>query len=137
MEGVLLMGHAEMEILASCLRLPKNLIVFDASPTAICLEVCLACQDLAAACPFCQQPSERVHSSYLRTVADVPCGGRQVILRLSIRKFVCTTPSCPRSIFTERLPDLIEPYARKTTRLIQSLQAIGSSRRRGNGSPIG
>jgi transposase len=119
------MGHAEMEILASCLRLPDNLLVVEVSPTARCLEVQIACRGLAAACPLCQQHSERVHSSYVRTVADVPCGGRHVMLSLMVRKFVCPTPACPRKIFTERLPELVESYARKTNRLINSLQAIG------------
>jgi transposase len=96
----------------------------EVSPTTRCLEVQNACRGLAAACPLCQQHSERVHSSYVRTVADVPCGGRHVILSLRVRKFVWPTPACARKIFTERLAELVESYARKTTRLINSLQAI-------------
>jgi transposase len=119
------MGQAEMEILASCLRLPDTLLIMEVSPTARCLEVHIACRDLVATCPECQQRSERVHSSYVRTVADVPCGGRHVMLSLMVRKFVCPTPACSRKIFTERLPELVESYARKTNRLISSLQAIG------------
>ena len=119
------MDYREMGILASCLRLPDNLIVAEVSPTARCLKVHIACQDPTAACPLCQQFSERVHSSYVRTVADVPCGGRHVILDLMVRKFICSTPTCPRKIFTERLQELVESYARKTIRLVNSLQAIG------------
>jgi len=37
----------------------------------------------------------------LMKVADVPCGGRRVSLALTVRKFVCSTPTCPRKIFTE------------------------------------
>jgi len=58
-------------------------------------------------------------------VADVPCGGRLVTLALTIRKFVCSTKSCPRRIFTERLPDLVQSYARMTNRLSESLQTLG------------
>jgi transposase len=58
-------------------------------------------------------------------MADVPCGGRRVILALTVRKFVCRTPTCPRQIFTERLADLVQPYARMTNRLKSALQAIG------------
>jgi|SRR5215472_731079 len=50
-----------------------------------------------AACPLCQQLSERVHEHYGRTVADLPCAGRRVILALTVRKFVCSTP-CTRSL---------------------------------------
>jgi hypothetical protein len=38
---------------------------------------------------------------------------------------VCPNPHCERRIFTERLPDLVSAYARKTCRLVAALQAIG------------
>ena len=44
------MGHAEMEILASCLRLPDTLLIMEVSPTARCLEVHIECQGLVATC---------------------------------------------------------------------------------------
>lgn len=58
-------------------------------------------------------------------VADLPCAGRNVILALTLRKFVGGTSTCPRKIFTERLPGLVETYGRMTGRLIALLQAIG------------
>jgi transposase len=42
-----------------------------------------------------------------------------------VRKFFCRTPTCPRKIFTERLPDLVQPSARMTNRLRSALQALG------------
>jgi transposase len=42
-----------------------------------------------------------------------------------VRKFVCRHTACPRRIFTERLPDLVATYARKTHRLITALRTIG------------
>jgi hypothetical protein len=38
---------------------------------------------------------------------------------------VCPNPYYERRIFTERLPDLVAAYARKTCRLVAALQAIG------------
>src|SRR5260370_15531274 len=76
-------------------------------------------------CPECHQPSARIHGSYQRTVADLPCAGRNVILALTVRKFVCTMPTCSRKIFTERLPGLVESYARMTSRLTALAQALG------------
>ena len=58
-------------------------------------------------------------------MADLPCAGRRVILSLTVRKFVCSTPTCPRQIFTERLPDLVQSYARMTNRLREALVALG------------
>ena len=43
-------------------------------------------------CPLCLEPSSSIHSSYRRTLADVPCGGRQVQLLLTVRKFFCYNP---------------------------------------------
>jgi transposase len=119
------MDQDQLRILTSCLDFPENLVITNVAPTVTYLELHLACQNPVAACPLCQQCSEQVHSRYLRTVADVPCGARRVILSLTVRKFVCSISTCPRKIFTERLPELVETYARKTIRLISTLQAIG------------
>lgn len=68
-------------------------------------------------CPNCRTWSEAVHSLYRRTIADLPWGRQTVRLHLHTRKFFCRQPPCPRRIFTERLPHLVAPYARRTTRL--------------------
>ena len=93
------------------------------TPTEVVLHI--ACRRPSAACPLCQQPSERVHGHYGRTVADLPCVGRRVTLALTVRKFVCSSPTCPRQIFTERLPELVQSYARMTNRLRAALVALG------------
>ncbi len=67
----------------------------------------------------------RIHGSYQRTVADLPCAGRNVLLMLTVRKFVCTTPPCSHKIFTERLPGLVSSYGRMTGRLIALVQTLG------------
>jgi len=80
-----------------------------------------------ARCPGCGTPPDAVHCQYQRTVHDVPCGGRKVVLRLKVRKFVCRVSTCPRKVFAERLPDLVHPWARISNRLLQELQALGLS----------
>ena len=79
----------------------------------------------AAGCPRCAVPSSSVHSRYQRHLTDLPWGTRPVRIQLTVRKFVCRNPSCTRRIFTERVPELVAAYARKTHRLIAALQAIG------------
>ncbi|MFD7225681.1 transposase family protein [Streptomyces sp. NPDC056450] len=37
-------------------------------------------------CPVCGVWSNRVHGSYLRFPADVPSGGRSVVLQLRVRR---------------------------------------------------
>jgi transposase len=78
-----------------------------------------------AACPLCGVPSSSIHSRYRRCLTDLPWGTRVVRLHLMVRKFVCGHPNCARRIFTERLPELVAPYARQTPRLIMVLQALG------------
>jgi len=67
-----------------------------------------------AACPVCGRRSARVHGRYSRSLADRPCAGRQVTLHLHVRRFICRTAACPRTIFAERFPTLAPVRARRT-----------------------
>lgn len=104
---------------------PDDIVISSVRASTAEVVLHIACQRPCAVCPLCQQPSQRVHGHYGRTVADLPCAGRRVVLALTVRKFVCTTPTCPRQIFTERLPDLVQSYARMTNRLREALVALG------------
>jgi transposase len=75
-------------------------------------------------CPVCQFPTRRIHSRYVRTVADLPWGPWRVVLHLQVRKFFCANGRCPRRIFTERLWPLVAPWARRTQRLMEWLTRI-------------
>src|SRR6266567_6317141 len=105
------MSCVDMRTLAACFDLPENMVITAVHSTALTLTIDLASADPTACCPLCRQPSERVHSRYSRKVADVPCGGRRVLLLLTVRKYLCHTDDCPRSIFTERLPELVQSLA--------------------------
>lgn len=107
------------------LPLPDGIVIAAIHEALTRIEVHIACRKACAACPLCGQSSERVHGHYVRTVADLPCGGRRVILALTVRKFVCGTPTCLQKIFTERLLDLVQSYARMTNRLRDALAALG------------
>ncbi|MEM6840568.1 MAG: ISL3 family transposase [Cyanobacteria bacterium P01_C01_bin.120] len=78
-----------------------------------------------AQCPLCGSFTGRVHSRYERTLADLPCVHFKLTLLVTVSKFFCSNPTCHRRIFTERLPKVAAPWARKTVRLVQHLQAIG------------
>ncbi len=77
-----------------------------------------------AACPCCGQLSERVHSRYVRTLADLPWQGWEVELHWHCRRFFCTNANCRQRIFTERLPEVAAPHARRTCRLGIILNAL-------------
>jgi len=78
-----------------------------------------------ARCPNCGRLSLAVHSRYRRRPADLPVLGRAVRLELTIHRYYCRNPSCPRRTFVERLPALLAPHARRTLRLAASLGRIG------------
>ena len=79
----------------------------------------------SAPCPVCERMSARVHGRYSRTLADLPWHGLAVVLSVEMRRFVCATASYPSRVFCERLSRTTAPYARRTTRLRQTLELIG------------
>jgi transposase len=79
----------------------------------------------APRCPECDVAARHVHSHYTRTLADLPWSGYAITWRLCVRKLFCHNRKCPRRIFTERLPGLVAPWARRTRRLAAHLLAIG------------
>src|SRR5947209_15162641 len=109
------------------LPLPEGMVIGQVEITAAQLTVEVISTQPFARCPTCGSSSDHVHCQYQRTVYDVPCGGRSVVLRLKVRKFCCRTPTCSRKVFAERLPDLVQPWARISNRLLEELKAIGLS----------
>jgi transposase len=107
------------------LPLPEGLEITAVSLTDDGLLVQVISNRTSCPCPVCSTPSEAVHSLYRRHPLELPCAGQQVRLLLSIHTFFCRVPTCPRKVFTERLPELLQPSSRLTTRLRSLLQAIG------------
>jgi transposase len=76
-------------------------------------------------CPDCGRASRAVHSYYRRHAADLPSLGRAIHVGLRLRRFYCRNTACPRRTFAERLPELIAPYARRTSRLAEAQTRVG------------
>jgi transposase len=70
-----------------------------------------------AACPACGARSARIHSHYWRSLGDVPCLGRPLILLVRIRRFRCVNAACRQRTFAERPAAMARPRARHTDRL--------------------
>src|SRR6266487_3810111 len=104
---------------------PEGLRVEWIEPQGADLSVGVVSTRPSSCCPLCAQASSQIHSRYQRTLRDVPCGDRKVILHLSVGKFFCCNPNCPRKIFAERLSPFARPWAQVTTRLFEAVQAIG------------
>jgi transposase len=104
---------------ASCLQLVR----LEAEEQFILAVVATTASE--ALCPLCQCRSESVHSRYVRFVADLPWAGWAVRLELHVRRFFCLNKECVRQIFTERLPNVVAPSARRTMRLGDLFTLIG------------
>ncbi len=107
------------------LSLPEGLEVIGINVIDGVLIISAVSTHPSACCPLCSSLATRVHSHYTRKIADLPCAGQQVRLLLQVRKFFCEVSTCVRKIFAERLAPFVEPWARVTTRLYQSVQTIG------------
>ena len=90
------------------------------STITIALRTCRPTAD----CPNCGHVSERLHSWYRRTLTDLPWQGLAVQAELHTRRWRCSNPDCARQIFTERLPTVVAPCARRTVRLTEVVDAL-------------
>jgi DNA-directed RNA polymerase subunit N (RpoN/RPB10) len=78
----------------------------------------------SAACPGCGTVSGRVHGRYERRLLDTAAGGREVVICLTVRRFLCQAPGCPKTTFAEQVSGLTSPHARRTPGLTGVLQAV-------------
>ncbi len=115
-----------MNILSRLLLLPPYLRLcgWQIEETNTQINLTIVSIQAMAYCPICHQAAHRIHSHYERTLADLPWSEYGVSWQLRVRKFFCTNPDCQRLIFTERLPEVVEPWARKTCRLAQGQTLI-------------
>ena len=94
-------------------------------PTAAQITLQVRSTQTSVPCPLCASPARRIHSWYERTLADLPWAAYRVRLQLCVRKWFCRNRACRRRIFTERLPTVTAPWARRTLRLAQRWIALG------------
>ncbi len=112
-----------LDTVSELLDLP-NLRVIAVDLTPDHLTITATAEVMSAACPLCHTLSHRVPSHYERTVLDLNWGTRTVTLVLAVRRFFCEVKTCLRQIFTERLPEVVASYARRTNRLRDELEAL-------------
>ena len=114
--------------LISCL-LPDPAVVrletWGIEPAPPTITLTLTSRSRPAPCPLCSRRARRTHSWYERALADLPWGEHAVAVQLRVRKLFCDNAKCKRRIFTERLPGVAAPFARKTARLSERLTAVG------------
>jgi transposase len=105
---------------------PPGFVVESAVDDQACVVIRVRSDRDRAECPKCNSASQRIHSRYLRGLADLPIAGRTVKLLVLVRRFRCDAAHCVRQIFAERFdPAAIVPWARRTARLDQIVHCLG------------
>lgn len=80
-----------------------------------------------AACSGCRRRSSRVHARYQRELSDLPVGGMPSRVIAAIRRFKCLNRRCAQSTFSEQIPGLTTPFARRTPLLTEALVKVALS----------
>ncbi|WP_374105395.1 transposase family protein [Streptomyces sp. ISL-36] len=65
-------------------------------------------------CPGCRAPARRVHSSHERGLAERPLTGKELQVRLRVRRFFCDRTSCHKKTFVEPVSRLSERCRRSS-----------------------
>jgi DNA-directed RNA polymerase subunit N (RpoN/RPB10) len=75
-------------------------------------------------CPGCGWPSTRLHGHYQRLLQDLPAGGRQVLVALTVRRLKCRNVACNVQTFAEPISGLADRHARSTRVLRRMLEHL-------------
>ena len=103
------------------LLLPADMQVDEVMLDKNRLMLVLSSTQVTASYPYCSSLSARVHSRYTRTLVDLPCQERAVVLRVQVRRFFCRAAACAHKTVAEQFPALALAYARRTHRQLQRL----------------
>jgi transposase len=105
--------------------IPAGLSIVQVLPSSDCVIIITHPTAAQSACPRCGVLSGHVHSHYTRLLADLPCQGRIAMVRVQARRFRCANTDCPRRIFTERLPAIVQPWGCRSERLADVQRQLG------------
>jgi hypothetical protein len=64
--------------------------------------------DRVVACPRYGAETARVHGYCKRAAADVPAGGRRVLVRVRVRRMRCPALGCGVQTFREQVPGVLD-----------------------------
>lgn len=53
-------------------------------------------------CPYCGKKSKKTHSTYRRTIQDLPISGKKVYIEITSRKMFCRNADCAHKTFAEK-----------------------------------
>lgn len=75
-------------------------------------------------CKYCSKESQSVHSTYTRTIADLPIQNYKVKLIITVKKYFCNNDKCNHRTFAGTL-EFVEKNAIRTKCLDDYINNIG------------
>lgn len=78
-------------------------------------------------CPDCEVQSRHRHGWHNRCLQDLPIQGQVVKIKLALNRWQCRHQNCRRRTFTDRLPKIALPHARRTVRMAEIVGLVGHS----------
>jgi transposase len=105
---------------------PAGLVIDRINLEADLMLICARSSATGSACPECGLASSRIHSRYVRCLADLPVQGHAVRLNVQVRRFRCDNAGCGRRISGETLAETVATRAaRRTSRLENIVHHLG------------
>jgi transposase len=101
-----------------------GLVIDDVTDEGELIRVRARSRRVPVPCPGCAVQTAHVHAWCERVVADVPVGGRPVVVNVRVRRLTCRDWRCPRRTFREQVTGVLERYQRRTMRLTAQVSAI-------------
>ncbi len=105
--------------------IPPSLRVISVAAEPKRVTVMAVPRSAASCCPVCRRHSDRSNGSYERPLTDLPWQGRAISLCVRLRRLCCRNPACPRRTFSQSLPDVAVPRARRSRRLQDIQRQLG------------
>jgi transposase len=100
------------------------LVIDDVADAGEMIVVQARTQGGAVACPGCGGETGRVHGYHQRAAADVPVGGRRVLVKVRVRRMRCPALDCKVQTFREQVSGVLERYQRRISRLTAQVSAV-------------
>jgi transposase len=102
----------------------SSLVIEDVEDAGDVIRVRARTQDGAVRCPGCGAGTARVHEYHERTAADIPVGGRRVLVHVRVRRMRCPALDCKVQTFREQVPGVLDRYQRRISRLTAQVSKI-------------
>lgn len=105
-------------------KLDNNLVVNETKIDNNILYICCQSKKNEVNCPYCNDVSSNVHSTYTRTIKDLSIQEYEVKLVLKVNKYFCNNEKCEHKTFAEKF-DFVKEKAVRTKRLDEYIEKIG------------